>query len=116
MGGLSEPALRRCAARGDAFFGPNCSLQESLSHRERLQRLREEADRAAAPLDYYLRVQGDLSPENLARHEEAGLEHAVVSPWRAGHRAEAPGLEERLHDLERIAEAATPGGYLRGPT
>jgi probable F420-dependent oxidoreductase len=112
MGGVSEPALRRCARRADGFLGPNCPVEDSLAHRRRLEELLESFGRSGS-FDYHLRMQGAFTPENLSRHEEAGIEHLVVSAWRAGHRADAPKLQERLDDLERIAEAAAPGGYLQ---
>jgi probable F420-dependent oxidoreductase len=113
MGGVSAPAMRRAATRGDGFFGPNCSLEDSLRHRARVEELRADAGRSGRPFEYHLRLEGAATPDNLARHEAAGIENAVISAWRAGHRSDAPSLQQRLDDLERIAEAAAPGGHLK---
>jgi probable F420-dependent oxidoreductase len=86
FGGVTEVVLRRTARRGDGWFGPVCSLEESRATADALDRLRKEGPLAAQPLIHYPRLVGEPSYENLERYREAGFDRVVLSggPLMAG--------------------------------
>lgn len=99
IGGTSKAALSRAARLGDAWYGPNRPLEESVAARERIER--EAAGRRIA---YYVRLSGAQDLANVRRYESQGFEHVVVGLGSApGFRPDWP-LESRLDGLSRLAE------------
>jgi probable F420-dependent oxidoreductase len=101
--GNSEPALRRAARHGDAWFASGIpNLDEAVRLKERLGQLCAEADRA--PLRTVFRVD-DAEPDTLLRHVERGLDDLVIWAdrlWRAGDEPEVN--RARLERLARSVE------------
>jgi probable F420-dependent oxidoreductase len=79
FGGLSAAALRRLARRGDGWFGPVCTLEQSRATAATLDNLRAQGPLAHRPLVHYPRLAGRATRQNLESYREAGFEHVVVS-------------------------------------
>ncbi|MDT5029429.1 MAG: hypothetical protein QOE61_5855 [Micromonosporaceae bacterium] len=113
FGGHAGSALRRAAARGSGWFGPNLDLADSLALTSRLDRLRAEAGRGEEPFDHYVRLFGDITPRAIRRYEDAGYEHLVFSPFNRlpansslGDKLDA--LEQAVVDLGPVWEPYAP--------
>lgn len=115
FGGSTEAALARAATRGDGWYGPTCSLDDSQKYREAMERHRVDAERSDRPFRYFVRLTdpdappGPPTPEALRRYAGAGFEDVVVAAWRSGPSG-ARTLDERLADMERVAESAQAAG------
>lgn len=79
VGGLSPPALRRAALRGDGWFGMVGSLEETLETRSHIEALREEAGRSQEPFTYHPRLPDPADRQLLDRYQEAGFDAVVLS-------------------------------------
>jgi probable F420-dependent oxidoreductase len=77
VGGSSPPALRRAGQRGDGWYGPACTLEESEAARDRIEAIRADAGRAGA-FTYHVRLTGAPEPATVARYVEAGFTDLVV--------------------------------------
>lgn len=75
VGGTSPAALRRAAQRGDGWYGPACTLDESVAARQRI-----EAGRSGdgADFTYHVRLSGPLERATVARYADAGFTELVV--------------------------------------
>lgn len=102
FGGLSRPALRRAAALGSGWFGPNVDLETTAAARYEIDRRRVAAGRGDEAFDHVVRLHGDLTIDNARRYEQAGFDHLVVSPFnRLGPDA---SLDEKLASLREARE------------
>src|ERR1700754_4178075 len=72
FGGHAVPALRRAAARGSGWFGPNLDLAGTLALTSRIDRLRAERGRADEPFAHYVRLHGEIGPAALSAYTDAG--------------------------------------------
>jgi probable F420-dependent oxidoreductase len=99
VGGVSRLALERAGRVGDGWFGPACTLEESLAARARIEAVRAHHGRDGA-FDYAARLEGPPSRTGLERFRDAGLDHVVVGlatmPSEPGAEADA---------VDRIADA-----------
>lgn len=100
FGGDTKSALRRAARVGDGWYGPNCTMEETLATVKKLNELREEAGRADKPFQFWSRCYGKPTLDNVKRYQEAGLDSLTLSPWPR----EAVTLDQRIEALERLAE------------
>jgi probable F420-dependent oxidoreductase len=104
FGGVTEVVLRRTARRGDGWFGPVCTLEESRATADRLDRLRTDSPLTDQPLVHYPRLVGDWTYNNLARYRDAGFERVVLSGGGVLGALHSPAA--RADALEEVAEAA----------
>jgi probable F420-dependent oxidoreductase len=92
VGGSSERAFTRTARFADGWFGPACTLDESLAARTRIEAERAKVGRDEA-FDYAVRLEGPPTQANVRRFDDAGFEHVVVAlssvPVERGAEAEA---------------------------
>lgn len=106
FGGHAAPALRRAAAHGSGWFGPNLDLTQTHDLTARIDALRADAGRADEPFAHYVRLVGDLTVANVHRYEDAGYEHLVFAPF---NRLPADAsLARKLGALEEVAAALAP--------
>src|SRR5207244_6753845 len=83
IGGATEPALRRTARLGDGWYGPPCSLEESLAARRRIEELRGQSAAAGRSLEYYVRLTGGVDRANVRRFADAAFHHLEAGPAMA---------------------------------
>lgn len=106
--GNSEPALRRAARYGDAWFASGIpSLGEAVRLKDRLAQLCAEVDRP--PLRTVFRVD-DAEPDTILGHVERGLDDLVIWAdrlWRVGDDPEVNrGRLQRLARSVEMSEVA----------
>jgi probable F420-dependent oxidoreductase len=95
VGGESDAALRRAARLGNGWIGITHTVESVRPSVERLQKLREEADRADVPFE--VTVGGPVSSrDDVARWEEAGVDRLIVAPW--------PRSKGAIDGLRRFAD------------
>lgn len=106
LGGNTERALRRAAARADGWFSSGTPTFDDAVHlRERIRALRAEQD-AVGPFPLWVRAPR-AERSDLARYEAAGFEHVVV--W-ADQLWPRPGDGEPASRRDRFAAAAAALG------
>lgn len=89
FGGETEAALRRAAALGDGWYGVGHTPASARDQVVRLRAMLAAAGRSAAPFEVTVsHGGGDLSPDDLGRYAEAGVDRVVALPWRRGRDAE----------------------------
>jgi probable F420-dependent oxidoreductase len=97
VGGESEAALRRAARLGDGWIGLDHTPGSVAGPLARLRALREAAGRAQLPFSVTV---GAAAPEPgaLEALAAAGVDRAIVAPWRRSREAVASlrALAERL--------------------
>ncbi len=98
FGGESEAALRRAAALGDGWYGVRHTPESVRAQIQRLQRLREEAGRAADPFEITV-SSGPLTRAERDAFAAAGVHRIVVLPWREDREAER-ALDTLARELE----------------
>lgn len=98
IGGSSEPAYRRTAAKGDGYQAVGLSVEQAGPVVERIRRDHPEAD---FPIS--LRTGWDpqgmdpgLIREELAAFAAAGIQHVVAAPWRRD-------VDEWLRSMDLLA-------------
>jgi probable F420-dependent oxidoreductase len=89
IGGTAPPALARAARFGDGWYGFALTVEKTAPIVRELGRLRAATDRAAAPLEISLTTFEKLTPELVARAEDAGIHRLIVFPQVPGERLEA---------------------------
>jgi len=99
IGGGSEPAYRRTAARGDGYQAVGLSVDQVGPVVERIRR-----DHPDASFPISLRTGWDpqgmdpgLIREELAAFAAAGVQHVVSAPWRTG-------IDDWLRSMDLLAE------------
>ena len=104
IGGVSDPALKRAALRGDGWYSPSTTtLDECAVTRDRIEALRREYDTTARPFTYYIRIAGIPDRATLARYHEAGFTKLSVSGLELWPRSLALPLAAKLERLEQLA-------------
>lgn len=95
VGGISAAARRRAAAFGDGWYGPACSLAESVAARDDIEGRRRRNGRSSRAFEYVVRLDEEPSPAALARYADAGFDHVVVGLGRD----RSPDAVERLASI-----------------
>lgn len=106
FGGHGPPALRRAAARGTGWFGPNLDLAATVVITKQIDQLRADAGRADEPFDHYVRLHGEISVDAIHRYEDAGFEHLVFSPFN--RLPAGASVADKLGALEEVAAVLAP--------
>lgn len=101
LGGLSRAALLRAARCGDGWYGPVCTLAESVEARRTIEAERARLGRTG-PFSFDVRVEEPLSRDRVLRYLDAGFDGLVVTGARLAPREAPPG--ERLDAASRAAE------------
>lgn len=100
VGGTAAAALRRAAERGDGWYGPACSLEQSMAVRDRVEAAR------AGPGDftYHVRLTGPPERATVARYTDAGFTDLVV-PLGPIAELSADPLHATLRRVRGLADA-----------
>lgn len=106
-GGTSHAALDRAARVADGWYGPPCSLDETLATRDDLHARLATAGRDPAAFRVVARCQEPAGAAILARMRDAGLTDAVVNVPR-----DTTSTEERSAWLDTLAGELTGYGLL----
>ncbi len=103
MGGLSAPALRRAAQRGDGWISDLHTTEELGEIVSRLRALREEAGRGDEPFSVAASVMdaGDVS--GYRRVAALGVTHLTTMPW-IFYGGPTDDLDRRLEGIRRFGE------------
>jgi probable F420-dependent oxidoreductase len=89
FGGESTAALRRAAALGDGWYGVGHTPSSAGAQVARLRSLLAAAGRSDAAFEITVsHGGGELTSEDVARYEEAGVHRVVSLPWRRGREAD----------------------------
>lgn len=89
FGGESDAALKRAAALGDGWYGVGHSPETAAAQVAKLRALLEAVGRSRAPFECTVsHAGGALTRDEVRRYEDAGIDRAVVLPWRRGSDAE----------------------------
>jgi probable F420-dependent oxidoreductase len=81
VGGLSEPALRRAATRGDGWISDLHSTHELRGIAARLRALRADSERAGRPFALAAAVKDAFDLDGYRRAADAGVTHLQTMPW-----------------------------------
>ena len=103
VGGLSQPALRRVALRGDGWISDVHSTDEMRGTIARILELRGDSPRAGQPLSVLGAATDAYTLDGYQRLEEAGVTHAQTLPWTL-YGMRGASLEERLEGIARFGE------------
>lgn len=86
FGGTSRAALRRTARLGDGWYSPsNYQLEDVLRARDEVEAFRVQQGTDGRPFTYHVRVEGEQTPENIARYRAEGFDSLVLpmtAQWR----------------------------------
>ncbi len=97
FGGETKAALSRAARLGDGWYGlGGKTLEEATAIVNKLRELRREAGREAEPFEITMSGSGQLTPDDIARYQEAGVDRLMMSPFS--------GAGGEIEALERFAE------------
>lgn len=103
VGGITPPAIRRAGAVGDGWYGPACTLEESIAAREQIERERTRAGRNGE-FSYHVRLVGPLDQANVNRYLDAGFQDLVVPMGPIDELTHGP-LNAKLARVEALAES-----------
>ena len=106
IGGHGEAALRRAARVGDGWLHGGGAHDDLGSMLERLETLRAEYGRSAAPFETHVISLDGFSIEGARRLEDLGVTDAIVGfrlPYVAGPDTES--LEAKIDALRRFADS-----------
>jgi probable F420-dependent oxidoreductase len=81
VGGISEPALRRAAQRGDGWISDLHTTDEIRRIAERLAALRADSERAGRPFALAAALKDAFTLDGYRRAAEAGVTHLQTLPW-----------------------------------
>jgi len=101
LGGLSPAALQRTARCADGWYGPVCSLNESIAARKVITSARTALGRTT-PFSFHVRLTTPVEREDIVRYLEAGFDQLVVTGAKLAPR-DAP-IAEKLSALSRCAQ------------
>ncbi|MEE8369328.1 MAG: LLM class F420-dependent oxidoreductase [Dehalococcoidia bacterium] len=98
FGGETKAALSRAARLGDGWYGlGGKTLEEASRIVKKLRELRREAGRAAEPFEITVSGAGQMTPDDIARYQEAGVDRLMMSPFSGEGGSE-------MDQMERFAE------------
>jgi len=103
VGGVSEPALRRAATRGDGWISDLHTLEEVRGIAVRLGALRADSERAGRPFALVAALKDAFGLDGYRRAADAGVTHLQTMPWvfRPGA---GDSLEGKCDAIRRFGE------------
>lgn len=81
VGGVSEPALRRAATRGDGWISDLHTVEEVRGIAARLRALRAGSERAERPFALMAALKDAFDLGGYRRAADAGVTHVQTMPW-----------------------------------
>ncbi|MCC6383091.1 MAG: LLM class F420-dependent oxidoreductase [Dehalococcoidia bacterium] len=96
VGGESPAAFRRVARLGDGWYAINHPPEEMKALIAGIHEQRARYGRAGLPFEVTMNARATVTPDELARYAEVGVDRVVVSLWRSS--------KDALPNLERFAE------------
>jgi probable F420-dependent oxidoreductase len=81
VGGISEPALRRAAQRGDGWISDLHTTEEIRGLAARLAALRADSERADLPFALVAALKDAFTLDGYRRAADAGVTHLQTLPW-----------------------------------
>jgi hypothetical protein len=103
VGGLSDPALRRAATRGDGWISDLHTTEELRGFARRLRALRADSERADRPLAIAASCKDAFDVDGYRRLEEIGVTHVITMPW-IFHGGATDSLERKCEGIRRFAD------------
>jgi probable F420-dependent oxidoreductase len=100
-GGNSPVALRRIAERCDGWICAPESFETVQGCMTTLGELRKKAGRAHLPFEVTKSFVWPVSPDEIRRHQDIGVERFIMSPWR-GPSGAIP-LDQALDEMDQMA-------------
>lgn len=100
VGGHSEPALRRAAAKGDGWVSAMVSAAEVADFIAKLTALRAEAGRGDEAFEYVVTPTLGPDPDAFASVARSGATESIVAPW---FYYGARDLAGKIASIERFA-------------
>jgi probable F420-dependent oxidoreductase len=98
FGGESDTALKRAAALGDGWYGVGHTPSSAAQQVSSLRTLLADAGRPERSFEITVsHAGGALTPDDLHRYEDVGVDRVVTLPWSRGREAEVA--------MSRLAEA-----------
>jgi probable F420-dependent oxidoreductase len=102
VGGLSDRALRRAAAKGDGWCSDIHTLDELRGIIATLRRYRSESERAGRPFEVLAACVDAFDPDGYRRATDAGVTGFMTMPWYFYGGAET--LEGKLEAIRRFGD------------
>ncbi len=90
VGGISAAAKRRVAKLGDGWAPAYLTIAQVKQGIEEIQALRRELGRPTPPLSVYAAAVDASGMDGWKRMRDAGITHAMASPWMAPKAGAAP--------------------------
>lgn len=81
VGGISQPALRRAALRGDGWLSDLQPASDIVDSIRQIHAMRKEAGRDHLPFDVMATPSDVGDPDGLRRLEDEGVTHIIGTPW-----------------------------------
>lgn len=103
VGGLSEPALRRAARRGDGWISDLHTTAELREIAARLRALRGDSERAGRPFAVCAAVKDAFDLDGYRRAADAGVTHLQTMPWLF-YPGGGSSLEGKCDGIRRFGE------------
>jgi probable F420-dependent oxidoreductase len=103
VGGISKPALRRAATRGDGWLGSGQTPEEGVEILRTLNQLRAEAGRENEPFETVCPLVTPPTADDFRRLEDEGCSGTVSFPFNYALGLESTIDEKRAY-LEQYAE------------
>jgi probable F420-dependent oxidoreductase len=89
FGGESGPALRRVAEYGNGWIGFNLTPDEAAAKIRRIEQLLRQVGRQRSDVELTVSNSGKpITPDDLKRYHDAGVEEFVITGLRSPHTAE----------------------------
>jgi probable F420-dependent oxidoreductase len=111
VGGNSDPALRRTARLGDGWAPAYLSVDQVKQGLAKIHALQPEYGRSGRPISVYTSCHDAVGIDGYKRMAEAGISHAMCSPWLHFEKeidytriARGAGLQQMKDGIRRFAD------------
>jgi len=103
VGGVSGPALRRAARRGDGWISDLHTTEELRGIVARLRRARADSERAGRPFAVCAAVKDAFDLDGYRRAADAGVTHLQTMPW-VFYPGASESLEGKCDGIRRFGD------------